>query len=267
MKAFVLFFCLVLSWGGRGLAAEPLADRKLRSEISRLLEWTVFWRGPQSLGHYHPGAIVNSTVVSSDGELAVFIEEIRAIVYLTVDKGEVVDRQIGGMLRPTIAESIEAYVSEKQGVPGFVLKRGAPKQPVGTPLWIPEPNKVKFKRASVRLRLPTLVPPRCIRFRERPSDANAVLAVARSAIGDYLGLTCAQGTANIPFFSVADPIVYVYVDLGKVCGTGVLPIRMGRRGYKAGMFSADRRPNDWSYTINQIQTNTMLQLRVQQSAH
>src|SRR6185437_9377578 len=98
---------------------------------------------------------------------------------------------------------------------------------------------------ALRLRLPAPTPPEYIISRKISPKLGELKAAAHDRISGYHDPGCGGATVTIPFFSVSDPVVFVYVDLGKDCGSGIFPFRWGRTGWISGQFSPNRPPNDW----------------------
>lgn len=252
-----MLFC-----GLRLMSAQPLGETRIATEVSKLLQWKVFWEGSQTLAHYQPGMIVNAATVSSTDEIAVFIGEIRITMYLTIENGEISKRVIAGMGMRTTAAAIEKYIRDRKCTPGFVLKPGVSEHADGVPGCSAESSlhgQLISGPRVLRLRLPAATPPAYIIFRTISPKLGELKAAARDRISGYHDLGCGGVTVTIPFFSVSDPTVFVYVDLGKDCGSGIFPFRWGRTGWTSGQFSPNRPPNDWDYTINQVRKYSLLQ--------
>jgi len=243
-----------LCCGARKLSGQPLSDRVIAAEAAQLLQWKTFWEGPQSILNYHAGATVEGTAVSSGDETAVFIPDIRTAIHLTTGTEGISKREIGGMPMGTAAASVQKYLSDKSGVPGFVPKPGAPEQPPNASIR-KEPigqSAEKPETHAVRLRLPPLSPPEYILSRKIPVDLEGLIAAAREEISGYHAPSCSAASITIPFYSEQDPTVYVYVDLGKGCGTGIFLFQRDGGIWTSGKFWPNSASNDWSYTIGQI---------------
>jgi hypothetical protein len=204
---------------------------------------------------------VEATVVSSGDETAVFIPELRTAIYLTVGGEGIAKRVIGGMAMGTAAAAVQKYLSDKSGAPGFVLKPGAPEQPPGVPIRkeATVQGAAKPETHVVRLRLPALSPPDYILSKKRPATVEGLIVAARERISRYHDPSCSAASVTIPFYSEPDPTVYVYVDFGKGCETGIFPFQSDHGMWAAGQFSPNRAPNDWSYTIRQIRKYSLSQ--------
>lgn len=260
-KTFILVGCLLLCCGGRRVSGQPLTASRITAEAVQLLQWKTFWEGPESIPNYHAGATVEGTAVSSGDETAVFIQELRTAVYLTTTVEGISRRVIGGMPMGTAAASVQKYLSDKGGVPGFVLKPGAPEQPPNAPIRREAigPSADKPETHTVRLRLPALSAPEYILSKKKPTDLEGLIAAARERISGYHAPSCSAASVTIPLYSEQDPTVYVYVDFGKGCETGIFPFQRDRGIWMAGQFSPNRAPNDWSYTIGQIRKYSLSQ--------
>jgi hypothetical protein len=261
MKTFVLGGCLLMCCGLRSVCAQPPSDGRISTEVANLLQWKVFWEGPQSVANYQPGANVEATVVSSGDETAVFIQELRTAIYLTTGVEGISKRVIGGMPMGTEAASVQKYLSDKSGVPGLVLKPGAPEQPPNAPIRKEAIGQSadKPETHTVRLRLPALSPPEYILSKKKPAALEGLIAAAREKISGYHAPGCSAASVTIPFYSEQDPTVYVYVDFGKGCETGIFPFQRDRGMWMAGQFSPNRAPNEWSYTIGQVHKYSLSQ--------
>ena len=262
MKAFVVGVYAILGVGLQVASAQPLSDDRVIAEISRLLQWKLFWEGPQSIARYEQGKTIDATVVSSMGEIAVFIGGIQVTAYLAVDGDQITNRTIGGMSTATVEKAIARYVSAKEGQPGFALKPGAPEQPPGTPIRRATPNgqnEASFESHQIHFRLPQKAAPEHIASRKNPAELDSLVSGARAKISGYHDPRCTKTTATVPLFSTTDPTVFVYVDFGPGCETGIFPFRWSSTHWTAGQFSPNRPPNDWAYTISQIRRYRLFQ--------
>jgi len=260
-KTFVLRACLLMCWGTRSVSAQPLGDTRITIEVAQLLQWKMFWEARQSVANYHPGANVEATVVSSSDETAVFIAELRTTIYLKVEGDGITKRVIGGMPMGTAAAAVQRYLSDKRGVPGFVLKPGVPEQPQGVPVRKEDSGQgaAEPEMRVLRLQLPALSPPPYILSKKRPVNLEGLIAAARERISGYHDPSCGLASVTIPFYSEEDPTVYVYVDFGKGCEKGIFPFKWDGGMWAAGQFSPNRGHNDWSYTIGQIRKYSLFQ--------
>jgi hypothetical protein len=264
MKTFALSLCLFFDFGLPAASAQLLSENRIVGEVSKVLQWKMFWDGPQFPVSYRPGMVVDATVVSSGDEVAVFIAKLRTDVYLTIERGAVIKRAIGWMSMGSASAAVEQYLAGKKGVPGFVLRPGAPEQPPGMPIRKDSDERGAAIRETwaVYLRLPPRTPPDYVVSRKSPPELEALVAAARERISGYHDPSCSSASVTIPFFSAEDPTVYVYVDFGKGCESGVFPFGWDRTRWAAGQFSPNRPPNDWSYTVGQIRKYSLSQFSV-----
>ncbi len=254
VKAFAVILCGVVCVGLQTLSAQTFSDQRVITEVSELLRWKLFWEGPQSVVHYEPRRIVDATVVLSGGKVAMFIGEIQVAAYLTFQDGQITNRTIGGLSMATVDESVKRYISANNGQPGFVLKPGAPEQPPDAPIRHIEADRgiESFKTHEIHFQLPSMEPPEYIVVRKSPIQLDSLIFATRAGVHEYRDQKCANVSVTIPLFSVTDPAVFVYVDFGKGCETGVLSFKWIGMHWTAAQFSPNRPPNDWTYTINQV---------------
>jgi hypothetical protein len=268
---FVLAFCcLVLERGA--LAQDRISDEQIGTEITSLVRWRSYWEGQPTLRFYAPGKHVEISIIESPTEVAIFISEIGIAAYFGLKDGKITRRSIQSIQDTTNDSATARYLATYGGTPGFVFKDGTGPRPGDTPIRREDLSDVQrrglLKQRALLFTLPDLIPPEYIRSRRIPPGMSQFESIVRARISDFYNRSCGGGKAFIPYFSVSDPTVYVYADLGK-CGEGVFPFSRDEHGeWRSGQFSLAKLPNHWEPTIQRIRESTaiMLDLSAQQNA-
>ena len=245
--------------GVQPASAQLLTDDRISVEVSRLLRWKTFWGGPKAVPSLRPAMAVDATVVSSNDETVVFIEELRTAIFFSTEGGVIVKRVIAELNAGRTVTAVEAYLSGKRGVAGFVLRPEVPEQRPGLPIrkQSNERDETSTMTRTMQLNFEPMAPPDYILFGTRPPELGALEAITRERISGYRDPSCGGSSVIIPFFSSEDPSVYVYVDFGGRCGSGIFPFVRDHARWTAGQFSPIRPPNDWSYTVGQIKKHSV----------
>jgi hypothetical protein len=233
---------------------------QVAQEVSRLLSWRWFWEGEAGPKPYMPGKVVQMAIVESRNEVAAFVAEIGIAAYFQLNDDKIVRRSIQSIPDASNDSATNRYITKYGVTPGFAFKQGqapaSPDVPVRRDNLTEEQKRQILKPRSTSFTLPSLSPPDYIASRRAPPDLARFESVVRSRAEDFYSANCGQGEVLIPYFSPADPAVYVYADLG-TCDKGIIGFVRDEKGqWISGQFSPAKPPNQWSTTIQRIRENT-----------
>ncbi len=253
-----------LSWffllGCRLPAQEKVSTAQVVQETSRLLSWRWFWEGQASSKTYTPRKIVEMAIVEAPNEVAVFVSEIGVSAYFRFADDRIFRETIQSIPDTSNASAVNRYIAKYGITPGFAFKPGKapalPDVPVRGDNLTEEQKRQILKQRSTSFTLPNLSPPDYIGSRRAPPDLARFESAVSSRVEDFYSANCGRGQILIPYFSSADPTVYVYADLG-TCDKGIIAFVRDEKGqWTSGQFSPARPPNQWSTTIQRIRENT-----------
>jgi hypothetical protein len=216
------------------LQADAETARHVLLKYSERVRWQHYWL-PDTMGRsYTPGAEIEVQALFSTSAAGFCAPKIEVC--------QIYERDSGGRFRfvtewkpdpPGLGMPLrDRFAAEYAGAKSRPVREvrgdarsGQPRSFDATTQVAPprsRPDSVSFGGAvSLTWKLPPLDLPAAIRQRVRPADAGQLAAEVAAAARRYRRDGCGAGRAVIPFYDIADPRVYVEVELGGGCEKGV----------------------------------------------
>jgi hypothetical protein len=248
------------------LLAAPIAGR-IRSAIADTIRWQAFWEGVESLGpNCRPGKHIEGRVLRSQSRAYVFLAAINLEIDFSEPDGRVV--AVSMAIADTNAAAVATFLRERQAL-GFgcignissAPTSDAKSQETGRALPPARPCTAQeniVEDETFSFEIPHLAPPRAIQKKEIPPDRDRLIEAVRHYI-ESRQRYCGAMNASIPFYSDADPRVYVLIQAVGNCPTGVSTFYRSPEGiWEFGKFIADTPREQISHIIACIRSNTAI---------
>ena len=226
----ISFLLLLPCW----LTANPtagtnLSDDRIILELSRRMQWDLFWNG-YTHANYAESKTIPVTLMESSTEVAVFFAELGEYLIFDFD-----GRVTGGRgFPPTTNEAaVNEYLRTYGDAPGFGSFVNNPEgSDAGQAAAIrarSTRNEQRWRNARSRSSFRSWSRREYILSSQAPPGLPQFESAVRAQARDWYEAACGPGQLSIPYFSPDDPVVYVYADLG-ACGTGIFDFHLLSNG-------------------------------------
>jgi hypothetical protein len=276
---FVLLMLLQLSAFGQERSENPQLTERLRDQIQYALKWSAFWQ-PGLFVNYVAGEALPVKIVASRREVVVFLTKIRVqVVFRRSGPNDAhTVALVGGLSRlgnETPDSDLHSYIQMQsiRSDPGTMDRsaRASGKADMGSGTVVPAQRMYlgsglspeMFSVGEDVVHLPVLTPPEYLETRTPPSGLDRFIAAVSEEVRKYLAADRQPATVVIPYFSEADPLVYVYVDFHEPESRGILHmVHDDANRWVNGMLKLDRGPNNFDSLIGKVRSLRMVELSV-----
>jgi hypothetical protein len=275
LRSLVFLFLAGALQSSPSQALAAPVDPALRDAISAGIRWYAYWEGIGGLRlDYRPGSRVEARALRTKSHVYAFLASIRMHVnVLTLEPGYR-PQFVGGLglaSGRTNAEAVAWFLQRQaNAAPGCVgevsQKTDVLQRPEGTEASLPAVRPCPGREEiladeTFTFDLPELTPPDAIQRKTLPPDKDNLVSEVRRYTESLIE-PCGWASASIPFYSDADPGVYVFMRRGGDCLSGVATYSRAPDGrWEFGKFFADVPRQGLSGIIARIESNTAISLK------